>query len=93
MVDVIVSLLAWLVMPVVIFVTSALAIMLVLYIPYWLYKMALWLFQKDKLPYKEYEKEINEIINNNIFLNIVVWTSAIVVINYWLVLWSKQPPF
>ena len=93
MVDVIVSLLAWLVMPVVIFVTSALAIMLVIYIPFWLYKMALWLFQKDKLPYKEYEKEINEIINNNIFLNIVVWTSAIVVINYWLVLWSKQPPF
>tara|TARA_B100001059_G_C17597592_1_gene457838 strand:+ start:466 stop:747 length:282 start_codon:yes stop_codon:yes gene_type:complete len=93
MVDVIVSLLAWLVMPVVIFVTSALAIMLVLYIPFWLYKMALWLFQKDKLPYKEYEKEINEIINNNIFLNIVVWTSAIVVINYWLVLWSKQPLF
>ena len=93
MVDVIVSLLALLVMPVVIFVTSALAIMLVLYIPFWLYKMALWLFQKDKLPYKEYEKEINEIINNNIFLNIVVWTSAIVVINYWLVLWSKQPLF
>ena len=80
-------------MPVVIFLTSALAIGLVLYIPYWLYKMALWLFQKDKLPYKEYEKEINEIIDNNIFLNIVVWTSVIVVISYLVVLWSKQPPF
>lgn len=89
MVDVIVWVLAWLIMPVVIFLTSALAIGLVLYIPYWLYKMASWLFQKDKLPYKEYEKEINEIIDNNIFLNIVVWTSVIVVINYLVVLWSR----
>ena len=93
MVDVIVWVLAWLIMPVVIFLTSALGIGLVLYIPYWLYKMALWLFQKDKLPYKEYEKEINEIINNNIYLNIVVWASVILVINYWLVLWSTQPIF
>ena len=86
-VDVIAAVLVWLVMPVIIFITSALAIGLVLYIPYWLYKMALWLFQKDKLPYKEYEKEINEIIDNNIFLNIVVWTSVIVAINYLVVIW------
>ena len=82
MVDVIVCILAYLVMPVVIFFTSALGIGLVLYVLYWLYKMALWLFQKDKLPYKEYEKEINDIIDNNTFLNIVVWASVILVINY-----------
>ena len=82
MVDVFVWILAYLVMPVVIFFTSALGIGLVLYVLYWLYKMALWLFQKDKLPYKEYEKEINDIIDNNTFLNIVVWTSVILVINY-----------
>ena len=82
MVDVIVWILTYLVMPVVIFFTSALGIGLVLYVLYWLYKMALWLFQKDKLPYKEYEKEINDIIDNNTFLNIVVWTSVILVINY-----------
>ena len=82
MVDVIVWILAYLIMPVVIFFTSALGIGLVLYVLYWLYKMALWLFQKDKLPYKEYEKEINDIIDNNTFLNIVVWASVILVINY-----------
>ena len=82
MVDVIVWVLAYLVMPVVIFFSSALGIGLVLYVLYWLYKMALWVFQKDKLPYKEYEKEINDIIDNNTFLNIVVWTSVILVINY-----------
>ena len=82
MVDVIVWVLAYLVMPVVIFFSSALGIGFVLYVLYWLYKMALWLFQKDKLPYKEYEKEINDIIDNNTFLNIVVWTSVILVINY-----------
>ena len=80
--DVLIWVLAWLIMPVVIFFTSALAIGFVLYVLYWLYKMALWLFQKDKLPYKEYEKEINNIIDNNTFLNIVVWTSVILVINY-----------
>ena len=82
MVDVIVWVLAYLVMPFVIFFSSALGIGFVLYVLYWLYKMALWLFQKDKLPYKEYEKEINDIIDNNTFLNIVVWTSVILVINY-----------
>lgn len=86
-VDLIAVVLIWLVVPVAIFITSGLAMMVVMYIPYWLYKMALWLFQKDKLPYKEYQKEINEIINNNIFTNIWFWISVIAVINYWVVIW------
>ena len=86
-VDLIAVVLIWLVVPFFVFIMTGIAMMFVMYIPYWLYKMALWLFQKDKLPYEEYQKEILEIQNNNIFTNIWFWTSVIAVINYGVVIW------
>lgn len=86
-VDLIAVVLIWLVVPFFVFIMTGIAMMFVMYITYWLYKMALWLFQKDKLPYEEYQKEILEIQNNNIFTNIWFWTSVIAVINYWVVIW------
>ena len=86
-VDLIAVVLIWLVVPFFVFIMTGIAMMFVMYITYWLYKMALWLFQKDKLPYEEYQKEILEIQNNIIFTNIWFWTSVIAVINYWVVIW------